>query len=39
MAEHNARFLVQFMAKLSSELQGTLPRWMRRFCARFDPQA
>lgn len=33
MAQHNARFLVEFMAKLSAELQGSLWRWMKRFCA------
>lgn len=33
MAQHNARFLVEFMAKLSAELQGSRWRWMKRFCA------
>jgi hypothetical protein len=31
MAIHNARFLVQFMAKLSAELRGDRCRSMRRF--------
>jgi DNA (cytosine-5)-methyltransferase 1 len=33
MAQHNARFLVEFMAKLSAELQGSRWRWMKRFYA------
>ncbi len=31
MAQHNARFLVEFMAKLSAELQGGRWRWMSGF--------
>ncbi|MCI1035200.1 phosphohydrolase [Raoultella terrigena] len=39
MAEHNARFLVQFMAKLSSELQGDPTALDEAVLRRFDPQA
>ncbi|WP_174507996.1 phosphohydrolase [Klebsiella oxytoca] len=39
MARHNARFLVQFMAKLSAELQGDPLSVDEAVLRRFDPQA
>lgn len=39
MARHNARFLVQFMAKLSAELQGDPLSVDDAVLRRFDPQA
>lgn len=39
MAEHNPRFLVQFMAKLSSALQGDPIALYEAVLRRFDPQA
>lgn len=39
MAEHNARFLVQFMAKLSAELRGEPMALDAEVLQRFDPLA
>ena len=39
MAEHNARFLVEFMAKLSAELQGEPLAMDEAVLRRFAPQA
>lgn len=39
MAVHNARFLVQFMAKLSAELRGELMALDAEVLQRFDPLA
>ncbi|MFG6653721.1 phosphohydrolase [Scandinavium sp. M-37] len=39
LAEHNARYLVQFMAKISAELQGDYLEYDDAILARFAPQA
>ncbi|PLO69623.1 hydrolase, partial [Klebsiella pneumoniae] len=39
MAQHNARFLVEFMAKLSAELQGEPLALDEAVLRRFAPQA
>jgi uncharacterized protein len=37
LAEHNARYLVQFMAKMSAELQGDYLEYDESILARFEP--
>ncbi|HEX4500821.1 MAG TPA: phosphohydrolase [Scandinavium sp.] len=37
LAEHNARYLVQFMAKMSAELQGDYLQYDEAILARFEP--
>lgn len=39
LAEHNAHYLVQFMAKISAELQGDYLEYDRAILARFAPRA
>ena len=39
MALHNARFLVQYMAKLSAELRGDPMSFDDKVLQRFDPLA
>lgn len=38
LAEHNARYLVQFMAKISAELQGDYLEYDEAILARFEPR-